>query len=113
VSRATPTGLWPETLAARDDVVSLLLDWDDELAKRVFAVNVDMDEPLEQRRAQVARIRERLGGLELDPAAPEESASPAQLTWWMAGPRGRVKVAISLNPESPPKVQALELTLRQ
>jgi CubicO group peptidase (beta-lactamase class C family) len=101
---------WPETLAARDDVVRLLQDWDDELAARVFAANVDMDEPLERRRATAARLRERLGDLSLDVSAPLESSSPAQLTWWMAGPGGRLKVAISLSPESPPAIQTLELT---
>ena len=102
--------LWPETLAAQGHVVQLLRRWDDELAARVFADTVDMDEPLERRRAAMARIRERLGDLSLDVAAPVESLSPAQLTWWMTGPGGRLKVAISLNPESPPAIQTLELT---
>ena len=104
------TKLWPETLAARDNVVQLLQSWDDDLAARIFAANVDLDEPLERRRAAATRIRERLGGLSLDVAAPVESSSPAQLTWWMAGPGGRLRVAISLSPESPPAIQTLELT---
>ena len=104
------TALWPETLAAQGDVVRLLQSWDDELASRVFAANVDMDEPLERRRAAATLLRERLGDLHLDVSTPPESSSPAQLTWWMAGPRGRVRVAISLSPESPPAVQTLELT---
>ena len=104
------TDPWPETLAARDAVVRLLQSWDDELAARVFAANVDMDEPLERRRAAALRLRERLGDLSLDASAPPESLSPAQLTWWMVGPGGRLKVAISLSPESPPAIQTLELT---
>jgi CubicO group peptidase (beta-lactamase class C family) len=102
--------LWPQTEQAYHDVLRLLEDWDDALAERLFADNVHLDLPLERRRAQVIKIRERLGGLRLDTSAPLESSSPAQLTWWMAGPRGRVRVAISLNPESPPAVQTLELT---
>lgn len=108
--REPEASLWPQTLAARDDVLRLLEDWDDALAQRVFAANVDMDAPLEERRAEVARMRAQLGGLSLDPSASLESSSPAQLAWWMVGPRGRMRVAISLTPESPPAVQTLELT---
>jgi CubicO group peptidase (beta-lactamase class C family) len=102
--------VWPETLGARDDVVRLLADWDDALAARLFAACVDQDRPLELRRAEIARLRERLGTLSLDEATPATSVSPAQLSWWMKGPGGRLKVAISLSPESPPAVQMLELT---
>lgn len=104
------TKLWPETLAARDHVAQLLQSWDDDLAARIFAVNVGIGEPLERRRAAATRIRERLGDLSLDLSAPGESSSPAQLTWWMVGPGGRLRVAISLSPESPPAIQTLELT---
>ena len=103
--------VWPETLKARDDVIRLLRGWDDELAGRLFAANVDQDEPLERRRAEAARIRERLGDLRLDTTTPAESSSPAQLTWWMRGPGGQLRVAISLTPEPSPAVQTLEMTL--
>jgi CubicO group peptidase (beta-lactamase class C family) len=102
--------LWPETLDARDNVTRLLLDWNDELAGRIFAENVALDAPLEQRRAEAARIRDRLGDLHVDASAPVETSSPAQLTWWMVGESGRVRVAISLCPVSPPAIQSLELT---
>lgn len=102
--------LWPETLAARDDVVRLLRDWDDKLALRLFASNVDQDKALELRRAEVARLRERLGELSIDADTPVESTSPAELTWWMRGRDGRLKVRIQLHPGSPPAVQTLELT---
>jgi hypothetical protein len=110
-ARAHAGDLWPETLKARDNVVRLLREWDDELAGRLFAANVDQDEPLERRRAEAARIRKRLGDLRLDATTPAESSSPAQLTWWMKGPGGRLRVAISLTPESPPAVQTLEMTV--
>jgi CubicO group peptidase (beta-lactamase class C family) len=102
--------LWPQTLAAQRDVLRLLQRWDDTLAERLFADNVEMDTPLQQRRAALVQIREQLGGLSLDASAPLETSSPAQLVWWMAGERGRLRVAIALNPESPPLVQSLELT---
>ena len=81
----TAPQLWPRTLEAHGDVLRLLRDWDDALAERLFADNVAMDTPLEQRRAEVAQIRERLGDLSLDASAPLESSSPAQLAWWMSG----------------------------
>jgi CubicO group peptidase (beta-lactamase class C family) len=109
-TQAPAGALWPVTLEARDAVMSLLREWNDELAGRLFASNVDQDEPLERRRAQAARLREQLGDLRLDAGTPAESSSPAQLTWWMRGPGGRLRVAISLHPESPPAVQTLEMT---
>ncbi len=109
-ARSHAGDLWPETLKARDDVIRLLREWDDELAGRLFAANVDQDEPLERRRTEAARIREQFGDLCLDATTPAESSSPAQLTWWMKGSGGQLRVAISLTPESPPAVQALEMT---
>lgn len=101
--------LWPETEAARAGVLCLLEHWDTELAARLFADNVAMDESLERRRAQIAALRERLGPLRLDPSAPLE-VSPAAVTWWMRGARGRLKVEIGLTPQQPPLIQTIELT---
>ena len=101
---------WPETTAARAAVMRLLAHWDSELADRVFAENVDMDEPLARRRAAIERLKEQTGPLGEDPSAPVEIASPANVTWWLRGTQGRVKVRIGLSPERTPRIQTLELT---
>jgi CubicO group peptidase (beta-lactamase class C family) len=99
----------PPTVRLRVAVEELLDAWDDALADDVFARNMDLDEPRERRRAEVARIRERLGALAPDEERPA-SDSPAHLRWWLRGERGRLRVEILASPESPPRLQALELT---
>jgi serine-type D-Ala-D-Ala carboxypeptidase/endopeptidase len=100
----------PPTLAARAAVETLLEAWDDGLAGRLFAMNVELDEPVERRRAAVARLRETHGPLTPDPSEPSVSHSPFDLAWWLRGERGgRVKVEMLLSPELPPRVQALDL----
>jgi CubicO group peptidase (beta-lactamase class C family) len=100
----------PATVAARATVEGLLERWDTATAERLFAMNVELDEPLERRRAFVERLRTIHGRLTADPSEPEVSASPFQLAWWLRGERGRVKAEIVLSPELPPRVQTLSLT---
>jgi CubicO group peptidase (beta-lactamase class C family) len=105
--------VWPAapTLAARAAVESLLEAWDDELAGRLFAMNVELDEPLASRRAALDGLRARHGRLSPDASESPVAQSPYQLEWWLRGERGgRVKVEILLSPERSPLVQALNLT---
>jgi len=101
---------WPATTSARAAVERLLERWDDAEADRLFAMNVELDEPLASRRAAIERLRAAHGSLRADPSEPPTSDSPAHLEWWMHGERGRVKVEILLDPERPPRVQAFKLT---
>jgi hypothetical protein len=101
---------WEATRAARAQMERLLRAWDDDLASEVFAFNVDLDDPLERRRAEIERILERHGALSPDPDLSVESDSPAHLVWWLRGDRGgRVRVEILLTGERPPRVQTFEL----
>jgi len=102
---------WPATLAAREAVQHLLTGWDDDLAAAVFAGNVDLDEPLADRRATVERAREQLGALDPEPGPDEPAQSPAHQAWWVHGPGGRARVEIRLTPQLPPLVQSLSLTV--
>ena len=101
---------WRERDEARTAVEQLLEHWDDTTASRLFAMNVELDEPLTLRRAAVERLRDRHGTLRADESTPPESFSPAHIAWWMNGQRGRVHVEILLSPERPPRVQGLTLT---
>jgi len=98
------------TLAARETVERLIEDWDDAVAAATFAMNVELDEPLELRKAAIARIRERHGRLRRDESTPEESQTSYHLLWWLEGDKGRVKVELLLSPELPPRVQTFALT---
>jgi len=110
--RSAPrTAPWPETLTARASVIKLLEAWDPDLAASIFSANVDLDEPLARRRAMIERLRLELAGLEPDSSAPIEVRTPAAVSWWMRGLRGRVKIELEMTPERPPRVQTLTLTI--
>jgi serine-type D-Ala-D-Ala carboxypeptidase/endopeptidase len=99
------------TVAARAVVERLLAGWDQAAAAQLFAMNVELDEPLERRRAEIERIRARHGQLSEDHTEAPVSETPFHLAWWLRGERGgRVRVEIRLSPELPPRVQMLRLT---
>jgi serine-type D-Ala-D-Ala carboxypeptidase/endopeptidase len=107
VRRTRPTAA---TEVARAAVEALIADWDDDRAAELFAMNVDLDEPLATRKATIDRIRARHGALRLDPSEPQESHTSFHLAWWLVGDKGgRVRVEILLTPELPPKVQTLAI----
>ena len=121
-----PGGPWPETLRAQEAVTRLLTRWDDGVAEELFAENVALDEPLDRRRAKIARMWERLGpplagGQDASPSGPgtqdpvaprpAEFDSPAHCRWWLRGEHGETQVEIQLTPENPPRVQSLTLTV--
>jgi hypothetical protein len=74
-------------------------------------MNVDMDEPLERRRAAFERLREAHGPLHRSDA-PAISDTPLHAEWWLeaAPDRGRVRVEITMDPQAVPKLQYMELT---
>jgi CubicO group peptidase (beta-lactamase class C family) len=108
-------GPWPETLAAREAVSSLLRSWDDTQASRLFSPNVAQDAPFDERQQVIAMIRERIGDFaddaENEQGRGPEFDTPAHCRWWLAGERGVVQAQIQLNPERPPRVQSLTLAV--
>jgi CubicO group peptidase (beta-lactamase class C family) len=101
----------PALVGARVGVERLLAEWDDDLAGRLFAMNVDLDDPIDRRRDEIARIRQLHGALRPDPDMPEPSQTPLHVAWWLADDHGgRVRVEIRLSPESPALVQTFGLT---
>ena len=109
---ASPRRLVPSRSleAARVAVERLLAHWDDAIAADLFAMNVDLDEPLALRRAEIERLQAVHGALVRDPDEGEVYLSNMDAAWWMRGDRGRVKVGILLSPEPEPRVQDLSLT---
>jgi serine-type D-Ala-D-Ala carboxypeptidase/endopeptidase len=105
------TGPWPETLAAKSAVGSLLRAWDDDEADRLFSPNVAQDASFAERRRVIALIRERIGDFGDDPVRGPESDTPAHCRWWLTGSRGTVQAEIQLNPERPPRVESLTLAV--
>jgi CubicO group peptidase (beta-lactamase class C family) len=101
----------PRTEAARAAVEQLLASWDDEVALRLFAMNVELDEPVLDRKTTIAGLRERHGALRRDTSEPDQSRTPFHLVWWLTGDRGgRVRVEILLSPEISPTIQTFSVT---
>ena len=85
-------------------VEGLLASWDDTVADATFAMNMDLDEPRELRRAAAEAIARELGPLRRDAERPVVSASPAQCGWWLRGERGWAFVEILATPEPSPRM---------
>jgi hypothetical protein len=98
---------WPETLAAQQTANGLLREWDDAEANALFAGNVELDAPYDERRRALGQVRERIGDFAEDPGRAPESDTPAHRRWWLTGERGTVQVQILLSPQQPPRVQSL------
>ena len=95
-------------LAAKNDVTSLILKWDDGLADRIAAVNLYLDQAKERRRQQIASLRSEVGTCQAAGAFEVENALRGQ--WTMTCERGSLRVAITLAPTTPPKVQYLSVS---
>ncbi len=95
----------PGLLAARDAVDGLVARWDDGAAARLFSPNVDLDEPLAERRAELEALAERHGALTRDGEFEPEDALRGR--WRLSGERGHVELDITMAPTVPPLVQTL------
>jgi CubicO group peptidase (beta-lactamase class C family) len=115
VPRRRPVAM-PQAAAMRPLVEGLLERWDDAVADRAFAMNMDLDEPREARRAAVERISRELGPFRPDDQRPiddglrADASSPAHLAWWLRGQHGWLRVSILVTPEPSPRIQMLRLT---
>jgi hypothetical protein len=96
--------------AFRPAMEGLLATWDDAVADATFAMNMDLDEPRELRRAAVEKVAADLGPFRPDATRPEVSDSPAHLTWWLRGERGWVRLTLLVTPEPSPRIQRFAVT---
>jgi CubicO group peptidase (beta-lactamase class C family) len=99
--------LWKETVRARLDAESLIRSWDDELAARLFAENVDFDRPLKQRRIEIERLVAQIGPLRAPRPVTEvvSAATSADVTWSVPGENGELLCMVHMTPAEPPQVQ--------
>jgi len=110
VARARRTRPTSDVARMRSVVEGLLARWDDAVADAVFAMNMDLDEPRDRRRAAFEKVAAELGPFRPDVDRPAVSDSPFHVAWWLRGERGRVRVSILLSPEPRPRLQALAIT---
>ncbi len=103
--------LWPATKDLKQQAESLIRCWDDELAGRILAENIDFDRPLLERRAEIERMVAEIGPLAPPRSATDvlSAATPADVTWSIPGERGELICMIHLTPVQPPQIQEFEV----
>ena len=101
--------VWPRTREAMAVVESLVESWDDALADRWFAPNVDLDRPRGERRAAVQGVRSRIGAFRRA-STPVVSTTPAQVRWWLEGAEGTAYAEVLLTPDREPLIQSLTVS---
>ena len=89
----------------RADVTRLIQQWDDALADRIAANNLYLDSAKERRRRELEALRDKHGSCRADGPFVAENALRGE--WVMPCERGAIRVAITLAPIVPPKVQYL------
>jgi CubicO group peptidase (beta-lactamase class C family) len=94
-------------VAARAAVNRLFERWDDGEARAIAADNLFMDASLESRRRQLEAVRDKLGMCR--PDGPFQAENALRGAWMMACERGTARVAVTLAPTMPPKVQSWEI----
>jgi hypothetical protein len=103
---AATAALWPETVELREQADALVRHWDDDLAARIFAENVDFDRPLPQRREELARLVAEIGPLsDSRPSTVVSATTAADITWSIPGERGELLCMIHLTPVEPARIQ--------
>ena len=93
--------------SARDAVSRLVMSWDDRLADSLAAMNLYLDQSKDRRQAAIASLLKDVGSCRNEGPFAVENALRGQ--WIMPCERGRLRVAITLAPTVPPKVQYLSV----
>jgi CubicO group peptidase (beta-lactamase class C family) len=100
----------PALTAARDAVSRLIVRWDDRLADEIAADNLFLDQSKDRRRAEIESLHTKYGA-----CTPEGTFDLVENAlrgrWTMSCERGKLQVAITLAPTTPPRVQFLRITL--
>ncbi len=98
----------PALVAAHDAVSSLVVKWDDATADRIAAVNLFLDRDKAHRRADLDELHAKVGACTAGPGF-DRVENALRGDWTLTCERGNVKVAITLAPTAPPKVQFLSV----
>lgn len=93
--------------SARDAVSRLVVSWDDRLADSLAAMNLYLDESKDRRQRAIAALVAETGPCRNEGPFVVENALRGQ--WMMRCERGALRVAITLAPTMPPKVQYLSV----
>jgi CubicO group peptidase (beta-lactamase class C family) len=100
----------PALIQARDLAASLVVKWDDAVADRIAAQNLFLDRDKAHRRADLDQLHEKVGACAAG-SGFDDLPNVLRGSWTMTCERGRARVAITLAPTMPPKVQAWTVTV--
>ncbi len=89
----------------RDHIVSLWKSWNDSDARQIAAMNLFLDAPIAQRRAEIAKLKEDVGECTATGSVIPENWLRGQFN--MMCQKGVVGVFLTLSPTRPPAVQHL------
>jgi hypothetical protein len=93
---------------ARDAVSRLIIKWDDQLADRIAAENLFLDESKDRRRTHLDGLRAKVGTCTM-PDSFESVENALRGKWTMTCERGRLAAALTLAPTMPPTVQFMSV----
>jgi CubicO group peptidase (beta-lactamase class C family) len=94
----------PALVAARDAASRLVVKWDDAVADGMAAVNLFLDTDKAHRRAELDRLHAAVGACTAG-SGFDHVENALRGDWTMPCERGKLKVAVTLAPTMPPKVQ--------
>ncbi|HEY2431566.1 MAG TPA: serine hydrolase domain-containing protein [Vicinamibacterales bacterium] len=96
-------------VSARDAVSGLVVRWDDAVADRIAAPNLFLDRDKAHRQTDLDALRAQVGVCR--PGSGFDRVENAlRGDWTLDCERGKVRVAITLAPTAPPRVQFLSVT---
>jgi CubicO group peptidase (beta-lactamase class C family) len=97
----------PALQEAKRDVSALVARWDADLASRIVADNLFLDQSAERRAARLREVADAHGKCSPDDGLSAENALRG--SWRMSCERGWLNVAVTLAPTQPPRVQYLSV----
>jgi CubicO group peptidase (beta-lactamase class C family) len=100
--------VWFETASAMNAVEELLTNWDNQLADAWFAVNMDLDQPRNERAAAIDAVTGAGSTITRIPGSLS-STTPAHAKWQISSDSGLVEIEILMSPTVPPKIQTLKV----
>jgi len=100
----------PALVQARNAVASLVVRWDDAVADRISAQNLFLDRDKAHRRADLDDLHAKIGAC-TPGSGFDDLPNALRGSWTMICERGRARVAITLAPIMPPKVQAFTVNI--
>ena len=98
----------PVLVERREQVTRLVTRWDNALADSIAAMNLFLDESKDRRRAVIERVRAAAGD-QCRSEGPFVVENALRARWRMRCGTGDLRVAITLAPTEPAKVQFLEV----